>query len=293
MQVVTLRATERLWVYIRDLAVLGKAGITAFVALTTALGYWMAGGEAPSLAFWGTLLGTALVTAGAGALNQYVEREADARMERTRDRPLPAGRIPPAWGLTYGMSLSVLGSVLLGMVGRRPLALALVAWLIYVFVYTPLKRVTWLCNVPGAVAGALPPLIGWSAAAGPVDLRGWLLFALLWLWQWPHLMTIAWMYRDDIRRAGFVLLPSRPERVPALLAASAAGLGLVGTLPFFLGMTRPLYLGAAAALGLWLTVTGLRFARRPVWMTARRFFGTALLYLLFLCVAMVASRLTG
>lgn len=293
MQVVTLRATERFWVYVRDLAVLGKAGITAFVVLTTALGYWMAGGEAPSLAFWGTLLGTALITAGAGALNQYIERDADARMERTRYRPLPAGRIPLAGGLAYGVGLSALGTALLGMVGVRPLVLALIAWLTYVFVYTPLKRVTWLCNVPGAVAGALPPLIGWSAAAGPVDLRGWLLFALLWLWQWPHLMTIAWMYRDDLDRAGFVLLPSRPERVPSLLAASAAGLGLVGTLPFFLGMAGPLYLGAAAVLGLWLTVAGLRFARRPAWMTARRFFGTALLYLLFLCLALIAGRGTG
>lgn len=290
MQVVTLRATERVWVYVRDLAVLGKAGITAFVVLTTALGYWMAGGEVSSWAFWGTLLGTTLVTAGAGALNQYVERDADARMERTRHRPLPAGRIPPAGGLAYGVALSVPGAALLGTVGLPPLLLALIAWLTYVCVYTPLKRVTWLCNVPGAVAGALPPLIGWSAAAGRVGLRGWLLFALLWLWQWPHLMTIAWMYRDDFRRAGFALLPGHSERVPALLAVSAVGLGLVGTLPFFLGMAGSPYLAAAVVLGLWLAVAGLRFARQPAWGAARRFFRTALVYLLLLCLSLIAGR---
>ncbi len=290
MQVVTLRATERVWGYVRDLAVLGKAGITAFVVLTTALGYWMAGGEVSSWTFWGTLLGTTLVTAGAGALNQYVERDADARMERTCHRPLPAGRIPPAGGLVYGVALSVPGAALLGTVGLPSLLLALIAWLTYIFVYTPLKRVTWLCNVPGAVAGALPLLIGWSAAAGQVGLQGWLLFALLWLWQWPHLMTIAWMYRDDFRRAGFALLPGHSERVPALLAVSAVGLGLVGTLPFFLGMAGPPYLAAAVALGLWLAVAGLRFARQPAWATAHRFFRTALVYLLLLCLSLIASR---
>jgi len=290
MQAVTLRAAERIWISLRDLAVLGKAGITTFVVLTAALGYWMAGGEVPSLPFWGALLGTVLVTAGAGALNQYVERDADAQMERTRHRPLPAGRIPPAWGLAYGVGLSVLGSVLLGMVGSRPLVWALIAWLTYVFIYTPVKRVTWLCNVPGAIAGAIPPLIGWSAASDRIGPGGWLLFALLWLWQWPHLMTIAWMYRDDIRRAGFVLLPAHEDRVPTLLATLTLGLGLLGTFPFWLGMTGPLYLPVAGILGLWLTGTGLRFARRPTWTTARQFFGTALAYLLLLCLAMIVTR---
>ena len=187
-----------------------KARLTFLVLLTTLVGFYL--GWRGAMDYWAmfhALAGTSLLACGASALNQLWEREHDARMLRTADRPLPSGRMQPETVLVFGGVCSIGGLVYLAFAVNLLTSLLGAATLAsYVFVYTPLKRITWLNTAVGAVPGALPPLMGWSAARGELSGEGWSLFAILFFWQIPHFLAIAWLYREEYEKAGFVMLPS-------------------------------------------------------------------------------------
>jgi heme o synthase len=248
-----------------------KARLTLLVLLTTLVGYYV-GRQGPlNLALLlHTVFGTAMVASGAAALNQLLERFHDARMSRTSQRPLPTGRITPRKALWVGVALSVAGIGYLALlVNGLAALLAFASWFLYVAVYTPLKRVTWLNTAVGAIPGGLPPLIGWVAARGQLGYEGLSLFAILAFWQIPHFLAIAWMYRKEYGKAGFVMLPAvdptgrRTSRQALLTTLALFGLSL---LPFAFGMAGLLYFVAALLLGgafIWFTVKFLRFLDRP------------------------------
>ncbi len=186
-----------------------KARLTFLVVLTTLVGFYVGSTGPTNLPLMvHAVLGTALLASGAAALNQLIEREHDAKMQRTRTRPLPSGRMQPSTVLVVGGTLSCAGLLYLA-VAVNPLTTALgaISLLSYLFIYTPLKRVTWLNTAVGTIPGALPPLMGWTAARGQLETGGWVLFAILVFWQLPHFLAIAWMYRDEYARAGFKMLP--------------------------------------------------------------------------------------
>jgi protoheme IX farnesyltransferase len=221
-----------------------KTRIVIMVLVACAIGLLLASGGRVT---WGissyALLGTALLAGGACALNEYLEREADGLMERTRRRPLPAGAIPATNALAFGILLVLAGcAVLVGMVNMLTAFLGLLSAFLYVLVYTPVKRLSWLCTSIGAIPGAIPPMVGWAAATNRLEPGGWLLFAMIFLWQLVHFYEIAWMFRDAYRAAGFRMLPvvdpsgkSTLRQIvlsaAALLPASLllAGLGPAGT----------------------------------------------------------------
>jgi protoheme IX farnesyltransferase len=197
---------------------LTKPEIIFLIAITTAAGFWMAArasfSEFPWISFIRTLLGTVLVASGAATLNQFIEFRFDAQMRRTARRPLASGRIQPFHALALGVSVSFLGVLYLAL-STNVLAslLAVLTLLSYLFLYTPLKRITPLCTAAGAIPGAVPPLIGWAAARGRLDAEAWLLWAIVFLWQFPHFMAIAWIYREDYARAGYKVLPAGDLRI--------------------------------------------------------------------------------
>jgi heme o synthase len=205
-----------------DYWALTKPEVNFLILITTSVGFYLGwGSEAGPFPFAGlfnTLLGTLLVASGTGTLNQYIERKFDAQMRRTARRPLAAGRLKPAAVLAFGVALAVAGGVYLA-AAVNPLAslLAIITLLSYLFVYTPLKRKTPLCVLAGAFPGAMPPLIGWAAASGALTGQAWLLYAVLFFWQFPHFMAIAWMYREDYDRAGYLMLPKGAARVPFVI----------------------------------------------------------------------------
>ena len=272
-----------------------KARLTALVVLTTTLGFYFGARDGlGGLLFWETIVATALLASGAAALNQYLEREADALMTRTRTRPLPSGRVEPGTALQVGVVLSVVGmlwltfrvNALTGLLGTVTLGS-------YLFVYTPLKRVTTLNTLVGAVPGALPPLMGWTAATGDLGAGGWALFTILFFWQMPHFMAIAWMYRDDYARGGFRMLPvvdpegrrtgmTAVRHTVALLAFSLAPVGL--------GLAGRWYAGVALALGLAFLACAVVFAARLTRQAARRLFLASIVYLPVLLSVLVADR---
>jgi heme o synthase len=204
-----------------DYWALTKPEVNFLIAITTLVGFYL-GLPAPAhpfpfLLLINSLLGTLLVAAGTATLNQYVERRFDAQMRRTARRPLVTGRLEPAAALRFGIVLSCAGVVYLA-VATSALAsiLAALTLVSYLFVYTPLKRRTPLCTLAGAFPGAMPPLIGWAAASGKLSLEAWLLYGIVFLWQFPHFMAIAWMYREDYTRAGYLVLPFG-ERRPSFM----------------------------------------------------------------------------
>jgi heme o synthase len=272
---------------------LTKPRLVLLVLVTVAVGYLLGargGAHATTLAI--TLLGTALVAGGAGALNQWLERDRDAMMRRTANRALPGGRLTAAEAVSFGIVMGCVGTLVLAF-GANPLAasIALVTLLLYVFIYTPLKPLTTLNTVVGAVPGALPPLIGWGAATGRLGIEAWSLFLIVFLWQFPHFLAIAWIYREDYRRAGFRMLTGADERgrmtgcqaVSYALALIPAGLlpatiGLAGPLDFH-GVPLPLYFAGALVLGLVYVVAAAQFWRNPGDSGARRLLRTSFVYL--------------
>ncbi len=195
-----------------DYWALTKPEVNLLIVITTFAGFYLARAEPwrdfPFLLMINTLFGTLLVASGTGTLNQYIERRFDAQMRRTARRPLAAGRLNPSAVLWFGVALSVIGSVYLAVaVNLLASVLAVLTLLSYLFFYTPLKRKTPLCTLVGAFPGAMPPLIGWAGASGKLSFEAWTLYALLFLWQFPHFMAIAWMYREDYDRAGYLVLP--------------------------------------------------------------------------------------
>ncbi|HEY4641955.1 MAG TPA: heme o synthase, partial [Thermoanaerobaculia bacterium] len=196
----------------RDYLELSKSRIVMMVLITTAAGYLFAAQHVDWMLLLNTLLGTALVAAGTNALNQYVERDHDAKMRRTRLRPLPDGRIAPRAALIFSISISIIGTLYLGLaVNWLTAALGAFTLTTYIFIYTPLKRVSTICTLIGAIPGAIPPLMGWTAATGVLGTGGWIVFGILFFWQLPHFMAISWMYRDDYARGGFAMLAVRDD----------------------------------------------------------------------------------
>ncbi len=281
---------------IADLWELTKPGITALVLVTTAVGFYL--GSAGSVEWWHllqALLGTGLLAAGTNALNQYAERGVDSRMKRTRQRPLPAGRLRPSTALTFSAGISVVGALHLALaVNLLTAALGAAALIIYIFAYTPLKRRTELCTVVGAIPGAIPPLMGWTAASGQLDLAAWVLFGIVFLWQMPHFYAIAWLYRADYALAGFPMLPvvdEEGERTSRQIVAYTIGLLLVSLLTTVLGLTGAIYLFGALTLGLGFLALGLRLAASRTGSQARRLFFGSIVYLPVLLVLMVVDKL--
>jgi heme o synthase len=277
------------------LSELVKARLTSLVVLTTVVGYYL--GERGPLDYarlLNTLMGTAMVAAGAAALNQWLERDYDALMQRTADRPLPSGRLQPPTVLWFGVVLSALGLGQLALtVNPVTAGLGAITLLSYLFVYTPLKRVTPLNTIVGAIPGALPPLMGWTAARGEVTTAGWSLFAVLFFWQLPHFMSIAWLYRDDYARAGFQMLPvvdPGGERTGRQTLSHALGLLPVSLCPALLGLTGWVYLLGATVLGAVFIGFAVRFARQLTRLRARQLFYVSILYLPLVLGLMVLDK---
>jgi protoheme IX farnesyltransferase len=268
-----------------DLLELTKPRITGLVSVTTAAGYLLgvAPHELQPAPFVTTVVGTALVAAASGVLNQVLERDLDRRMRRTAQRPLPAGRLAADFALLWGALLGASGILLLAFAVRPLTALVSAATLAaYAFAYTPLKTRTSLATVVGAVPGAAPPLIGWTGATGELGLGGWVLFALLFLWQLPHFLAIAWLYRQDYRAAGMRMLTiddpdfSRTSRQTVLWTMALLSISLV---PAAIGLAGLAYLVGALALGLAFLGVAVVFARWPTVASARRLLLASVAYL--------------
>lgn len=278
------------------LSELVKARLTALVVLTTLVGFY-AGSRAP-IDYWlmvHTVLGTALVACGAAALNQLLERDLDAKMERTSDRPLPSGRMRPDTVLLIGGGLSVAGLVYLALaVNFLTALLGAVTLISYVFIYTPLKTVTTLNTAIGAIPGAIPPLMGWTAARGEISMDGWSLFAILFFWQLPHFLAIAWMYREDYARAGFAMLPvidPDGRRTGGQAVSHTLGLLPVSLCPALFGIAGPIYFGGAFVLGVIFCYYALQFSRHLTVAKARALFFVSILYLPVLLGLLVFDKI--
>ena len=277
------------------LSELFKARLTSLVLLTTLVGFYLGQrGGMNWLLLINTLLGTGLLACGAAALNQYLERDFDALMDRTADRPLPAGLIQPQTVVVLGGVLSVAGLLWLAFGANLLTAvLGAVTLISYLFIYTPLKRKTTLNTAIGAIPGALPPLMGWTAARGDLSIEGWALFAILFFWQLPHFLAIAWMYREDYAKGGFVMLPLVDRdgtRTGRSAVSHTLGLLPVSLSPFVLHVSGALYLFGALALGLVFLWCAMRFAREMDRLSARRLFFASILYLPLLLGLMVFDK---
>ncbi len=279
-----------------DFAMLTKPRLNLLVLITTVVGLYLAAPEGvPAPLLLHTLFGTALVAGGAAALNQVWERETDSLMRRTQNRPLPGGRLRAGESTWFGLVLSCAGlaelAVAVNLMAAAVAALTLVS---YVLVYTPLKRRTSLATLIGAVPGALPPVIGWAAATGSVTLPALVLFGIVFLWQMPHFLAIAWLYRDDYAAAGIPLLPvlepdGRRTGQQALLYAAV--LWPVSLLPAAVGIAGLPYSIVATILGFLLIGISLSFARDRSMPNARRLFMFSITYLPLLWGALVIDRL--
>jgi protoheme IX farnesyltransferase len=267
-----------------DLVALTKPRVVVMVLVTTLVGYYVGlAGSADYVRMTHLLIGTLLAAAGTLALNQYQERDLDARMARTRTRPLPAGRLHALEALLFGVALTLLGTTYLAaLVGPLVALITMATTALYLFAYTPLKPRTALCTLVGAVPGALPPVAGWAAARGDVTLGAWVLFGILFLWQLPHTLSLARLYRDDYARAGVRVLPlmdppgASTERQIMLTCLALLSVSL---LPAVIGWTGPIYLLGALGLGLAFTGVGVEYAVSPSTRTARKVLLGSLLYL--------------
>lgn len=272
-----------------------KARLTTLVLLTTAVGFYIGWrGTMNWFLFLNTLAGTALIAAGASALNQWIERDHDAKMRRTQSRPLPSGRLQPAMVAIFGGVTSVAGMIYLALaVNLLTSVLGAVTLVSYVFIYTPLKRVTWLNTLIGAIPGALPPLMGWTAARNDLSGEGWALFAILAFWQLPHFFAIAWIYRDEYAKAGFVMLPNVDadgKHTGQQTVSNALALFIVSLCPFLFKMAGTLYLAGAVVLGAAFLFSAIQFSRQLTLARARRVFLASVLYLPLLLALMVFDK---
>jgi len=277
-----------------DYVALTKPRLNLLVVATSAAGYYLGASSVAFVPMAEAVAGTALVAAGAAVLNQVYERDTDALMRRTRMRPLPDGRIGTAEARVFGIGLGGAGLVVLAM-GANALAalLAAITLVTYLIVYTPMKRRSTAATLVGAVPGALPPLIGWAAAHGSVSIGGWTLFAIVFLWQIPHFMAIAWMCRDDYGKAGFPMLPViEPDgrRTGRQAVAYAACLVPVSLVPTFVGVSGSIYFWIALLLGAALLALSIRFARSRNERSARALFFGSIVYLPLIWAAMILNH---
>jgi heme o synthase len=282
-----------------DYWTLTKPDVNLLILITTAAGFCLALPAHlvgfPILLLVHTLAGTLLVASGTATLNQYVERQFDAQMRRTKRRPLAAGRIEPAHALWFGIALSVSGAIYLAaVVNLLASLLAVLILLSYLLIYTPLKRKTPLCTLVGAFPGAAPPLIGWAAASGTLSLEAWLLYGLIFLWQFPHFMAIAWMYREDYVRAGYLVLP-HGERRNSLMGLQAllpsVGLIALSFASMLLGKASLFYTAGALFFSSCFLYYGGQLAIRKTNDAARRLLLASILYLPALFVVMLMDRM--
>jgi protoheme IX farnesyltransferase len=278
-----------------DYVELTKPRITLMVMLTTMVGFVMGSAARVNVpGLLAVLAGTGLVAAGASALNMLLERRTDALMHRTRNRPLPAGRLRPTDVVAWGFALTAAGVLLLGWrAGALATGVALVTWLSYLLFYTPLKPLTSLSTVVGALPGALPPVIGWAAARGSLDAGAFVLFAILFLWQIPHFLAIAWIYREDYARGGLPMLPvlDPDGKVTGRQAvANSLALLLVSLTPRAAGLAGNVYLVGAVVLGMAFTAVAFRAAIERTAPAARRLFVASIVYLALLCALLIADK---
>lgn len=277
-----------------DYLELTKPRLISLVLLSVLVGFLMgADKEVNFTLLLLTLVGTVLVAGGAMTINQWMERREDACMTRTANRPLPAGRLYPWEALMFGTILGLSGIIILAFgVNKVSAFLAALTFGIYLFFYTPLKKKTSLCTVVGAVPGALPPLIGWSAVSGEPSLTAWILFMIIFLWQMPHFMAIAWLYREEYARARFAMLSVEDPEGTAVgrqIILYSLILLPVSLLPTFFGLTGPVYFFAALVLGSIFLGAGIN-SLKQMDQKARALFRVSVLYLFLLLVFMVADK---
>ena len=277
----------------RDYLELSKSRIVFMVVITTASGYLFAAKHVDPFLMIHALIGTALVAAGTNALNQYVERDHDAKMNRTRMRPLPAGRITPTAALVFSAAIAIAGTVYLGLLVNWLTALLGAFTLTsYIFVYTPLKRVSTICTIIGAVPGAVPPLMGWTAATNDLAAGGWIVFGILFFWQLPHFMAISWIYREDYARGGYVM-SSVVDDAGTSVARQAVFYSLalltVSVMPWFLGLSGVAYLIGATVCGAVMLAMSVRFFFDRGVRAARSLFMVSNLYLLTVMLLLVVN----
>jgi protoheme IX farnesyltransferase len=279
-----------------DFVALAKPRLNLLVVGSSLVGYVMAGGEISDAArVVYTVAGTALVAGGASAFNQVIERTPDSLMLRTRLRPLPDGRLQARESLVFATLISIAGlAILAAGVNVLSAVVALTTLLTYAVIYTPLKRRSSFSTVVGAIPGALPPVIGWAAASGQLSRGAWVLFGIVFLWQLPHFLAIAWIYRDDYARAGFPMLPvidpdgRSTGRQATLYCAALLPVSLAPTL---IGMTGTFYFAATMTLSLLFLGLTIRFARTRDIPDARRLFFGSIIYLPILWILMIAGRI--
>jgi protoheme IX farnesyltransferase len=289
---------------VRDYIALTKPRVTWLILMSAGIGYFFGLPNAAGwreflrnihlLSLFNTILGTGLIASGTAALNQWFERDADRKMRRTAGRPLPLGLLTPGRALAFGITLSVAGflelwltvNLLSGLIGAFTLSM-------YLFAYTPLKRRTWWSTTVGAIPGAMPPMIGYAAAAGVVTPEAWILGAILFLWQFPHFYAIAWMYKEDYARAGIRMLPVvEPDGRSTARQMVLYGIALipVSLLPVAFGMSGNIYLAGALGLGLWFLYSGVRVALERSAKRARQVLMASVLYLPLIYGLMLFDR---
>jgi heme o synthase len=274
--------------------ILMSTGIGYFYGLPAAANWWEFLKSIPLLSLFHTVIGTGLIASGTAALNQWYEREADRKMRRTAMRPLPAGKMSARNALWFGILLSAAGFVELWL-GVNLLSAAIGAFTLasYLFLYTPMKQRTWWSTTVGAFPGAMPPVIGYAAAAGTLTAESWVLFGILFLWQFPHFYSIAWMYKEDYARAGILMLPVvEPDGRSTARQIVLYGIALipVSLAPSLLGMTGRLYLAGALLLGLWFLYSGVRVAVDRTALRARAVLIVSVLYLPLIYGLMLIDR---
>lgn len=288
----------------RDYIALTKPRVTWLILMSTGIGYFFGLHGAPTLrqffasipwiGLLHTIIGTGLIASGTAALNQFYERDADRKMRRTANRPLPAGRLPEGPALAFGVGLSVVGfcelwlgvNLLSALVGAFTLAS-------YLFLYTPLKRRTWWSTTVGAIPGAMPPVIGYAAAAGALHREAWVLAAILFLWQFPHFYAIAWMYKEDYANAGIRMLPVvEPDCRSTARQIVMFGIALipVSLIPALFGMSGGIYFAGALGLGLWFLYSGVRVAFDRTRVRARGVLMASVMYLPLIYGLMLLDR---
>lgn len=271
-----------------------KPRLIFLVILSAMAGFYLAGQPgAETYSLWSALLGISLVSAGSMALNQWMEREADSKMVRTQERPLPRGILTPKEAFWTGFFLSAAGlAVLVGGGHAAAAVLAAVTLFLYIAVYTPLKKITPWCTLIGALPGALPTLTGWAAVEWPFSQRAWALFAILFVWQMPHFLAISWLWRDDYKRAGFRILSvedATGKRVARQMAAYVALLLPLSLVPVWIGMAGWIYGAAAGLLGLYFLIQSFR-AIQNIDRYARPVFRTSILYLTILLILLMLDK---
>jgi len=292
-RVASLSVLDKPWAYV----VLTKPDVTFLVVITTVAGFYL-GSEGPLdwVRLLHTLGATLLVAAGTAALNQYIEREMDAVMRRTAARPLPSGQLRPRDVLAFGLASVVIGAAWLSLsVNRLSAIVAVSTMVLYLGLYTPLKTRTTLSTAVGAIPGALPPMIGWAAAHGTLSLGAWVLFAILFVWQFPHFLAIAWMYREDYARAGIRMLPVVDRKGDATfrqIVMASAVLVWVSALPSVVGMASIRYFFGALILGMLLLQVGLWANRARTNARAKWLMHATVAHIPLLLIWLILDKLT-